>query len=564
MVFPFSSSRIVLEFGRELAGLSRAALRGHEPRDLGRKVFDGGGPAPHVPQERRAPGQVAAGRARARRVPARDDRRGGVAERAGHDVHLALARREVFQPRLPDLDQLPGERVVAADEDRARLVARFLHLVVALGDRQADAGRFEAQPGGDVGGADRIRCVAHDQAGIRAIGNQVLVGVSVPAFDGVRVGQVERLGRRQPRFDDAAGVWFGGEFIGIDWGRQRAAVQSRAPDGHVPVRFAVGHDRDPRLGSLREAERPFVLSPSVRVVQAGKGAGRAVGLRRVHGEADADGGDPPAVGVHHERHHRGGGALDAIDGEVTGNLLLDRAQGDPRHVPQPREPRRQFHARRQRSRIVASRDDESRTRAKRRGQKRDEPLARLQALDADRVGLQQRLDEAVAPANQDRKRDRRRFPHLVVFQDERQAQRRRLVTQPGGDVRGGFDVVRAGCGRHDDPCGDQVGEAVAVRVADHGVRTGEDPGKRGESGVRFDGFRRRCLRAQHERRSGCGEDGGQDGAHRLLLLSCGWRRESGRGREFYSVKGRPPRVIGTGSNWRRRVSDSRSSCGIAM
>ena len=58
------------------------------------------------------------------RVTAGHDRRGGIAERARHDLHGALAGLQIVEAGLADLHELLDERVVAPDQDRARLVRR--------------------------------------------------------------------------------------------------------------------------------------------------------------------------------------------------------------------------------------------------------------------------------------------------------------------------------------------------------------------------------------------------------------------------------------------------------
>ena len=187
---------------------------------------------------------------RAGGIPAGDD--GGGCQRPRHHLHGAFARQEVVEARPADLHEAIHEHVRAADENRARFPFRRSQLVGDARERQRDAGRLEAETRGNVRGAQRVGGGAEDNRRIGAIGNQIGVGVAVPAVDRERIGEIEGPGRSTRRGvggPTAIAGRIGRELVGIDRWRQRPLVQSRA--GYVDML----HHARPRRGRSRWSRR---------------------------------------------------------------------------------------------------------------------------------------------------------------------------------------------------------------------------------------------------------------------------------------------------------------------
>jgi hypothetical protein len=488
-----------------LGSLSGRASGRQELRGLRDHVLVGGGPAPDLPEVGHPARQVLARRHRARRIRAGDDGGRGVPERARHDLDHALPGLQVVEPRLPDLDQLLDERVAAADEDGARFVAGLLHPVVPLGDGQGDARGVETEPGRDVRRAQRVLRPADDDRRVGAIGNQVLVGVAVPAVERVGVAQVECPSGREPGFDDAEGVRFRREFVRVDRRGQRPHVHARSRDRDGASHPAVHEEVDARARGLGEVQRLRPLAPAVGGVHALERGDRPGHVGRGEVRVDPDDGDAAPFGVHGERDDMHNGRSHAVGLQEAGDLLFDGAEGDARHRPQPRHPGGEFHGGGERAGVVAPDDGDARRAPGREGDQADEALAGSQRRQVERALVGQPPDVAIPAADENRE-GRGVWRRAVVTADDGQGDRGGLPSEAGGDVGGRLDVVRGRLGRHDDPRDHLVGKAVAVGVAHRARPVGEDARQRLEAG-RARGLARRsaaddCREAECEHQRG--------------------------------------------------------------
>ncbi len=157
--------------------------------------------------------------------------------------------------------------------------------------------------------------------------------------------------------------------------------------------------------------------------------------------------------------------IDPVAPEIADRLLLNGRQRDSVHAPDARQARRQLGPRVQRPFIVAADHDKAVAAAERRGDRRDQPLARMERGDVDRLAVDQALDELIRPAHENRHDDGSGLRDFPVAKNQRQRQRRCFVTDTGRKVGGDFDIGHRRRRRDNDAGGDRISEAVAVGVA---------------------------------------------------------------------------------------------------
>ena len=156
--------------------------------------------------------------------------------------------------------------------------------------------------------------------------------------------------------------------------------------------------------------------------------------------------------------------------DVTQRLFLDSRERDAVHAPHPRQPGGQLHCGIHRPIVVPSDHDESVAASEWRSNGDDQALSWLERRDVERLRIDERLDEAIRAAHEDRDADRRRLHHVAVADDERQREPGCVVTEARREVRRRLRIAQRGRCRHDDAGRHGVVQAVAVRVAGQAVR----------------------------------------------------------------------------------------------
>jgi hypothetical protein len=192
---------------------------------------------------------------------------------------------------------------------------------------------------------------------------------------------------------------------------------------------------------------------------------RSLNFRLGNSKVKADARDPALVAVDNHRGDCGAAGVDAVSSEIADRLFFDTGQRDAVHAPHARQARRQFDPRVQRPLIVAADYHQAVAAAERRGDRRNQALARMERADVDRLAVDQTLDELIRSADENRDDDGRGLRNFSVAKDERQRQRGCFVTDPGCKVRGDLDIGHRRRRRDDDPGRDGISEAVTVGVA---------------------------------------------------------------------------------------------------
>ena len=466
-----------VEVGVDLARLTRRVARLEESIRLLRDLGERDRSACVVPHVRQMAGEIHRRRFRTRRVGSGHDRRSGAAEGSRHDFHRAFAGPEIVEARFADLDQPLHQRVRAADENRIRLALRRPHFVGHARQRKGDAGGLEPEARGDVRRAERIGRRSEHDGRVGAIGNQIGVGIAVPAVDRQRICEIEiARGRRSAAACGSAAIAgrIRRELVGIDRRRQRPLVQTRARHLRMAGHFGVAHEIDRGRRDVREVERLRLLTAPVCEIEVLERLRRAHGVAFRHIDAKVHPRHAALVAVDEHRGDARCAAGDPVKAQIADRLIADRGQRDPAHPPCTRQACRQLDARIERPLIVSADDDESRCAgAERRGDGRDETLSRFQAREIDRALIAEPLHEAILAADENRHTDRRRLRDVVVAHDQRQRQRRRLVPETRRQVRGGLEITDGRIGGHDDSSSHDVGETIAVGVARQAVHADE-------------------------------------------------------------------------------------------
>ena len=323
-------------------------------------------------------------------------------------------------------------------------------------------------------GGQRIRRAAEHNRGVEAVRNQIGVCVAVPAVDRECIRQIE--GSRR----SAAGRGVGGpaavarrigrELVGVDGRCERALIETGARDGGVRDRLRARQDVDRRRGDIREIQRARLLAAPMREFELFEHLCSTRTVRIGHRDAQVDARDAALVAVDQDRRHRGIAGLHAVRADVTQRLFLDGRERDAVHAPHPRQPGGQLHGGIHRPVVVPSDHRESVAAPEWRGNNGDQALSGLERRDVERLRIDERLNEAIRTAHEDRDADRGRLRHVAVADDERQRQPGRVVTEPRRDVRGSLRVTQRGRCRHDDAGRHGVVQAVAVGVAGQAVR----------------------------------------------------------------------------------------------
>ena len=236
-------------------------------------VVERDGAARCVPDVRHAPRQIRRGRIGAGRVGAGDDRRGGVAERARHDLHRRL-RRAAGRRGAPCRSSRGDRRARCARPTRIGLGSRAgsRTLSAILRERQRDAGRLEPEPRGDVrrARARRRRAATRspcrgDPGSDRCRRRRTSRRWNTRSSD--RTSSAERRPRRspaRPRSPGESGASSSGSIGGVSVRELRPAAPDR---GATRGSSAARDDVDRRRGDVGEVQRPRLEPAAVRGIQ---------------------------------------------------------------------------------------------------------------------------------------------------------------------------------------------------------------------------------------------------------------------------------------------------------